>query len=139
MLLVGAGGLGAPAALYLAAAGVGTIGVVDSDRVEVSNLQRQVLYDTAVVGRGQGHPARNAAPALNPNLGSSAMQTSAWTSDNALEPSRVRRGRDGTDNFPTRYLVNDACVPDFAKPDVFGSVYRFEGQVSVFDAPHGQA
>jgi len=136
VLLVGAGGLGAPAALYLAAAGVGTIGVVDSDRVEVSNLQRQVLYDTPSVGRGKATLASRRLRALNPHV-RVVRHATRLTSENAL---RILRRYDvvvdGTDNFPTRYLVNDACVL-LRKPDVFGSVYRFEGQVSVFDARHG--
>ncbi|HEV8049011.1 MAG TPA: molybdopterin-synthase adenylyltransferase MoeB, partial [Thermoplasmata archaeon] len=136
VLLVGAGGLGAPAALYLAAAGVGTIGVVDSDRVEVSNLQRQVLYDTASVGLGKARQAERRLKLLNPNV-RVVRHATRLTSANAF---RILRGYDlvvdGTDNFPTRYLVNDACAI-LGKPDVFGSVYRFEGQVSVFDARHG--
>ncbi|MCI4328867.1 MAG: molybdopterin-synthase adenylyltransferase MoeB, partial [Thermoplasmata archaeon] len=136
VLLVGAGGLGAPAALYLAAAGVGTLGLVDADVVEASNLQRQVLYDTASVGRSKVGAASKRVRSLNPNV-RVVRHKVRLTSKNAL---RILRGYDvvldGTDNFPTRYLVNDACVL-LRKPDVYGSVYRFEGQVSVFDARHG--
>jgi molybdopterin/thiamine biosynthesis adenylyltransferase/rhodanese-related sulfurtransferase/molybdopterin converting factor small subunit len=136
VLLVGAGGLGAPAALYLAAAGVGTLGLVDGDVVEDSNLQRQVLYDTASVGRSKTGEASRKVRALNPNVRVVQYKV-RLTSQNAL---RILRGYDvvldGTDNFPTRYLVNDACVL-LRKPDVYGSVYRFEGQVSVFDVRHG--
>jgi molybdopterin/thiamine biosynthesis adenylyltransferase/rhodanese-related sulfurtransferase/molybdopterin converting factor small subunit len=136
VLLVGAGGLGAPAALYLAAAGVGTIGIVDSDVVEISNLQRQVLYDTSSVGRPKVERASARLRALNPHV-RVVRHRSRLTSHNALailHPYDVVV--DGTDNFPTRYLVSDACAL-LGKPDVFGSVYRFEGQVSIFDARRG--
>ncbi|MCI4320546.1 MAG: molybdopterin-synthase adenylyltransferase MoeB [Thermoplasmata archaeon] len=136
VLIVGVGGLGAPAALYLAAAGVGTIGLVDGDRVDTSNLQRQVLYTTREVGARKTGAAARRLRALNPNI-QVVVHPGRLTSENAL---RVIRGYDivldGTDNFPTRYLVNDACAL-LHKPYVYGSVYRFEGQVSVFDAQRG--
>jgi molybdopterin/thiamine biosynthesis adenylyltransferase/rhodanese-related sulfurtransferase/molybdopterin converting factor small subunit len=136
VLIVGVGGLGAPAALYLAGAGVGTIGLVDDDRVDTSNLQRQILYSTSEVGRRKTGAAARRLRALNPNI-RVVVHPGRLTSENAL---RVIREYDivldGTDNFPTRYLVNDACVL-LRKPYVYGSVYRFEGQVSVFDAEHG--
>jgi len=136
VLLVGAGGLGAPAALYLAAAGVGELGVVDFDAVELSNLQRQVLYTTPDVGRPKLTAAKERIEALNPGTRVVAYEE-RFTSENALEilaPYDVVV--DGTDNFPTRYLVNDASVL-LGKPNVYGSIYRFEGQVSVFDAKRG--
>jgi molybdopterin/thiamine biosynthesis adenylyltransferase/rhodanese-related sulfurtransferase/molybdopterin converting factor small subunit len=136
VLIVGAGGLGAPASLYLAAAGVGSLGLVDSDRVELSNLQRQVLYATRDVGRPKLEAAAERLRALNPDV-------EVRTHDARLDRTNAREILagydvilDGTDNFPTRYLVNDACVL-LGKPDVYGSVYRFEGQASVFDARHG--
>src|SRR5512134_552860 len=136
VLVVGAGGLGCPAALYLAAAGVGTLGLVDADVVDLSNLQRQVLYGSADVGRPKVEVARERLLAQNPAL---QVETHALrlTSENALE---VLRGYDlvvdGSDNFPTRYLVNDACVL-LGKPAVYGAILRFEGQASVFDARRG--
>jgi molybdopterin/thiamine biosynthesis adenylyltransferase/rhodanese-related sulfurtransferase/molybdopterin converting factor small subunit len=136
VLIVGVGGLGSPAALYLAAAGVGTIGLVEDDRIEVSNLQRQVLYRTSEVGRSKVRTAARRLRELNP-LVRVVVHPIRLTATNALE---VLRGYDvvldGTDNFPTRYLVNDACAI-LGRPNVFGSVYRFEGQVAVFDAAHG--
>ena len=136
MLLVGAGGLGSPAALYLAAAGVGTVGLVDEDRVSISNLQRQVLYSTKDVGDPKVRAAAERLRALNPEI-TVREHPVALTSMNAFE---ILAGYDlvvdGSDNFPTRYLVNDACSLT-GKPDVYGSVYRFEGQVSVFDSRHG--
>jgi len=136
VLLIGAGGLGAPAALYLAAAGVGEIGMVDFDAVDLSNLQRQVLYSTADVGRPKLVAAKERLEALNPSIRVVPHET-RLSSENALEilaPYDVIV--DGTDNFPTRYLVNDAAVL-LGKPVVYGSIYRFEGQASVFDARHG--
>jgi sulfur-carrier protein adenylyltransferase/sulfurtransferase len=136
VLLVGAGGLGSPAALYLAAAGVGTIGLVDHDQVDATNLQRQVLYGTGDLGRPKLEAAAERLGDLNPDV---RLETHALRLDsgNALE---VLRGYDvvidGSDNFPTRYLVNDACVL-LGKPYVYGSIFRFEGQVSVFDAARG--
>jgi len=130
-LLVGAGGLGSPAALYLAAAGVGRIGIVDFDVVDESNLQRQVLHDTAAVGRPKIESARERLAALNPHVRVEA-HSAALTRDNALEVlAEYDVVVDGTDNFETRYLTNDACF-FLKKPDVYGSVFRFEGQASVF-------
>lgn len=136
VLLVGAGGLGSPLALYLAAAGVGRLGIVDFDRVEASNLQRQVLYGTTSLGRDKLEAAVTKIADLNPHV---RIETHAarLTSANALD--LIRRYdvvADGTDNFPTRYLVNDACVL-LGKPNVYGSIFRFEGQASVFDARTG--
>jgi molybdopterin/thiamine biosynthesis adenylyltransferase/rhodanese-related sulfurtransferase/molybdopterin converting factor small subunit len=136
VLLVGAGGLGAPAGLYLAAAGVGEIGLVDFDRVDLSNLQRQVLYGTRDVGRPKLEAAKERLTDLNPEVVVRTFEEHL-DRDNAR---RILSGYDvvvdGTDNFPTRYLVNDACVL-LGKPNVYGSVYRFEGQASVFDARRG--
>ncbi|MCI4324376.1 MAG: molybdopterin-synthase adenylyltransferase MoeB [Thermoplasmata archaeon] len=136
VLLVGAGGLGAPAALYLAAAGVGTIGLVDGDVVEASNLQRQVLYETGSVGRSKTAEASRRVRALNPHVRVVQHRVRLSSKNALLILRQYDVVLDGTDNFPTRYLVNDACVL-LRKPDVYGSVYRFEGQVSVFDARHG--
>ena len=134
VLCIGAGGLGSPAALYLAAAGVGTIGLVDFDRVDISNLQRQVLYGTDDVGRPKLEAARERIQEANLNVEVVAHEC-RFTSENAQEviaPYDVII--DGSDNFPTRYLSNDVCV--FArKPNIYGSVFRFEGQASIF-APH---
>ncbi len=136
VLLVGAGGLGAPAALYLAAAGVGEIGLVDFDSVDLSNLQRQVLYTTADVGRPKLAVAKERLEALNPGV-TVVPHEERLTSENALDVLRPYDVVvDGTDNFPTRYLVNDASVL-LGKPNVYGSIYQFEGQVSVFDARRG--
>ena len=136
VLLVGTGGLGAPAALYLAAAGVGTLGLVDFDSVELSNLQRQVLYGTDDVGRPKLDAARDRLERLNPGI-TVVPHDGRLDSTNALEIlGRYDVVVDGTDNFPTRYLVNDASVL-LGKPNVYGSIYRFEGQVSVFDARRG--
>jgi molybdopterin/thiamine biosynthesis adenylyltransferase/rhodanese-related sulfurtransferase/molybdopterin converting factor small subunit len=136
VLLVGAGGLGSPAALYLAAAGVGEIGLVDFDRVETSNLQRQVLYGTRDVGRSKLEAARDRLTDLNPDV-RVHLHEGSLDSTNALEILRPYDVIvDGTDNFPTRYLVNDASVL-LGKPNVYGSIYRFEGQASVFDARRG--
>lgn len=136
ILLVGAGGLGAPLGLYLAAAGVGTIGVVEFDEVDLSNLQRQVLYGVDDVGRPKLEAARERLRALNPHIEVIAHPV-RLTSENALEIlAQYDIVVDGTDNFPTRYLVNDACVL-LGKPYVYGSILRFDGQVSVFAAPGG--
>ena len=136
VLLVGAGGLGAPAALYLAAAGVGTIGLIDDDDVDVTNLQRQVIHITAAVGRPKVDSAAEAIRALNPDVEVVTHRT-RLTADNALG---LLRGWDvvidGTDNFPTRYLVNDAAVL-LGLPLVHGAVLGFNGQVGVFDARRG--
>ena len=136
VLLIGAGGLGSPLAFYLAAAGVGTIGIVDPDVVDASNLQRQILYRTADVGRSKVEVARERIEALNPDV---EVETHATrlSSDNALGIFEAYDlVIDGTDNFPTRYLSNDACVL-LGKPNVYGSIFRFEGQASLFDARQG--
>jgi sulfur-carrier protein adenylyltransferase/sulfurtransferase len=136
VLLVGAGGLGSPAALYLAAAGVGCIGVVDADRVDVSNLQRQVLYGSGSVGQPKVNAASARLRDLNPHVRVNVHQL-RLTSANALDVlGDYDVIVDGTDNFPTRYLVNDACIL-LGKPNVYGSVLRFEGQASVFGMPDG--
>ena len=137
VLLVGVGGLGSPAALYLSAAGVGTLGLVDFDVVDATNLQRQIIHGTRTIGKRKLDSARDRIEDLNPNVKVEAHET-PLTSRNALEIIRTYDiVVDGTDNFPTRYLVNDACVI-LGKPNVYGSIYRFEGQASVFatgDAP----
>jgi adenylyltransferase/sulfurtransferase len=136
VLVVGAGGLGSPLALYLAAAGVGRIGLVDFDRVEASNLQRQILHGTSSVGRSKLESARARIEDLNPEIRLETHET-RLSSANALELIRAYDVVvDGTDNFPTRYLVNDACALA-GKPNVYGSIFRFEGQASVFDAARG--
>jgi sulfur-carrier protein adenylyltransferase/sulfurtransferase len=136
VLCIGAGGLGSPAALYLAAAGVGTLGIVDFDAVDVSNLQRQILHSTADIGRSKLASAKEKLHALNPEIRIDTFET-ALSSENALElfePYDIIL--DGTDNFPTRYLVNDACVL-LGKPNAYGSIFRFEGQASVFATKQG--
>ncbi len=136
VLLIGAGGLGSPLGLYLAAAGVGRIGLVDFDVVDFSNLQRQVLHGTPDVGRPKIQSAREKLQAINPEVQLDLYET-RLTSANALtifEPYDIII--DGTDNFPTRYLVNDACVL-LKKANVYGSIFRFDGQASVFYPPHG--
>ena len=136
VLVVGAGGLGAPVSLYLAAAGVGTLGLVDFDAVDASNLHRQVLFGTSDVGRPKLQAAAERLRSVNPHLTIEPFEE-RLTSENALEI--VRRFdviADGTDNFPTRYLVNDACVLT-GRPNAYASVFRFEGQVSVFWAEKG--
>jgi sulfur-carrier protein adenylyltransferase/sulfurtransferase len=136
VLLVGAGGLGSPAALYLAAAGVGTIGLVDFDVVDRSNLQRQVVHGTAAVGTSKLASARARLADLNPHVQVETFEA-RLTAANALDHLRGWDiVVDGSDNFPTRYLVNDACVL-LGLPTVYGAVLRFEGQVSVFDARRG--
>ncbi len=136
VLLIGAGGLGSPAALYLAAAGVGTIGIVDFDVVDTTNLQRQILHGTSGVGTSKLDSARERIQDLNPNVQVETIE-SRLTSENALDIFREYDiVADGTDNFPTRYLVNDACVL-LGKPNVYGSIFRFEGQASVFYAKEG--
>jgi adenylyltransferase/sulfurtransferase len=136
VLLLGAGGLGAPSALYLAAAGIGTLGIVDFDAVDASNLQRQILHGTPDVGRSKLQSARNRLTALNPEVRIETYETSL-TSANALELFREYDIIvDGTDNFATRYLVNDACVL-LRKPNAYGSIFRFEGQASVFATEGG--
>jgi sulfur-carrier protein adenylyltransferase/sulfurtransferase len=136
VLCIGAGGLGSPLALYLAAAGVGTLGVVDFDVVDYTNLQRQVIHTTADVGRKKLVSAAEKVKAINPFIELRPFETKL-TSENALELFRdFDIIVDGTDNFPTRYLVNDACVLT-GKPNVYGSIFRFEGQVSVFATKEG--
>jgi len=136
VLLVGAGGLGSPAALYLAAAGVGTLGLVDFDVVDKTNLQRQILHGTSTVGVSKLESATARIHDLNPNVRVETFET-RLTSENALDIIReFDIVADGTDNFPTRYLVNDACVL-LDKPNVYGSIFRFEGQASVFYARQG--
>jgi Dinucleotide-utilizing enzymes involved in molybdopterin and thiamine biosynthesis family 2 len=136
VLLVGAGGLGSPAALYLAAAGIGTLGLVDFDVVDQTNLQRQVLHGTKDIGRLKLDSASDRIRDINPFVHVERFDT-ALTSQNALEiAGSFDVIVDGTDNFPTRYLVNDTCVI-LGKPNAFGSVLRFEGQASVFAAQNG--
>ncbi len=136
VLLIGAGGLGSPAALYLAAAGVGTLGLVDFDVVDKTNLQRQILHGTSTVGVSKLESATARIKDLNPNVRVEPFET-RLTSENALDIIReFDIVADGTDNFPTRYLVNDACVL-LDKPNVYGSIFRFEGQASVFHATRG--
>lgn len=134
VLCIGAGGLGSPIAMYLAAAGIGTLGLVDFDTVDFSNLQRQLLHGTEDVGRPKAESARDTIQSLNPNV-EVVIHNTRLTSENALEIiAQYDIVVDGTDNFPTRYLTNDACVL-LRKPNVYGSIFRFEGQASVF-APH---
>jgi len=136
VLLIGAGGLGSPAALYLAAAGLGTLGLVDFDVVDATNLQRQILHGTKDVGRPKLASAADRIYDVNPNVEIEAFETKL-TSENALDIIRhFDIVVDGTDNFQTRYLTNDACVL-LGKPNVYGSIYRFEGQVSVFATQDG--
>jgi len=136
VLLIGAGGLGSPLGLYLAAAGIGRIGLVDFDVVDISNLQRQVLHGTPDVGRSKLQSAKDRLQAINPEVQLDLYET-RLTSANALQifkPYDIVI--DGTDNFATRYLVNDACVL-LGKPNVYGSIFRFDGQASVFAPPAG--
>jgi len=136
VLVVGTGGLGSPVLLYLAAAGVGRIGVVDYDVVDVSNLQRQVIHSTQAVGQLKVESARQRMLDLNPLI-QVDVYNELFTSANAMQiVQKYDVVVDATDNFPTRYLVNDVCVLA-GKPDVYGSIFRFEGQVSVFDGQHG--
>ena len=136
VLVVGAGGLGSPVALYLAAAGVGTIGLVDDDRVDLTNLQRQVLYGTSDLDRSKTERARLRLADLNPHV-QVVPHELRLVAANALEVLRAYDVIvDGSDNFPTRYLVSDACAL-LGKPHVYGSIYRFEGQVSLFWAGRG--
>ena len=131
VLLVGTGGLGSPLALYLAAAGVGTLGLVDFDTVDNSNLQRQVIHGTSDIGRKKLDSAEDSIRELNPNV-RVVLHEGALTSENALGIiADYDVVADGTDNFPTRYLVNDACVM-LGKPNAYGSIFRFDGQASVF-------
>ena len=135
-LLIGAGGLGSPLALYLAAAGVGRIGIVEFDKIDETNLQRQILYGTSQVGQSKLQRAQERLADLNPAITIEPLEE-PLTSANALELfARYDVVADGTDNFPTRYLVNDACVLT-GKPNVYGSIFRFEGQISVFNYQGG--
>jgi len=135
VLVVGAGGLGSPAALYLAAAGVGTLGIVDFDVVDESNLQRQILFSASDVGRPKVEAAVERLRGINPEI-RIVPHAVRFDLDNALELVRsYDLVLDGSDNFPTRYLVNDACVLA-GRPDVWGAIFRFEGQVSIFAAPN---
>jgi adenylyltransferase/sulfurtransferase len=134
VLCIGAGGLGSPIAMYLAAAGIGKIGIVDFDTVDYSNLQRQILHTDADVGRSKAESAKETIRGINPNC-EVVIHNTRISSENALDLIRPYDiVVDGTDNFPTRYLTNDACVL-LKKPNVYGSIFRFEGQASVF-APH---
>ena len=136
VLLVGAGGLGSPAAMYLAAAGIGHIGIIDNDRVDESNLQRQIIHGSKDIGRPKTASARKSVRRINPHVRVTTYDTTL-SSANALEIfSGFDIIVDGTDNFAVRYLINDACAL-LGKPDVYGAVYRFEGQASVFDAGRG--
>lgn len=136
VLCIGAGGLGSPLALYLAAAGVGKLGIVDFDIVDFTNLQRQIIHDTNDVGRPKLTSARETIADINPNVEVLGFET-RLTSENALDIFKdFDIVADGTDNFPTRYLVNDACVL-LGKPNVYGSIFRFEGQASIFYAKEG--
>ena len=136
VLTIGAGGLGSPLSLYLAAAGVGTIGIVDFDVVDLTNLQRQIVHGTSTLGRPKLESAEARLTDVNPNVRIEKHET-RLTSENALGIIREYDiVVDGTDNFPTRYLVNDACVL-LGKPNVYGSIFRFEGQASLFYAPEG--
>src|SRR5258707_2878300 len=134
VLCIGAGGLGSPIAMYLAAAGICKLGLLDFDSVDFSNLQRQIIHGTPDVGRPKTQSASETIKRINPNV-EVVIHNTRITSENALELIRAYDiVVDGTDNFPTRYLTNDACVL-LKKPNVYGSIFRFEGQASVF-APH---
>jgi len=134
VLCIGAGGLGSPIAMYLAAAGIGKLGIVDFDAVDFSNLQRQIIHGTEDVGRPKSESARDTLKSINPGT-EVVLYNTRLTSENALEIiAQYDIVVDGTDNFPTRYLTNDACVL-LKKPNAYGSIFRFEGQASVF-APH---
>jgi molybdopterin/thiamine biosynthesis adenylyltransferase/rhodanese-related sulfurtransferase len=136
VLCVGAGGLGSPAALYLAAAGVGTIGIVDFDQVDLSNLQRQIIHGTGDVGRSKLASARDRIAALNPEVHVETFEAAFSPANATSLVDAFDVIVDGTDNFGARYLVNDACVL-YGKPNAWGSIFRFEGQASVFAAPGG--
>ena len=136
VLIVGVGGLGSPVALYLAAAGVGTLGLVDFDEVDITNLQRQILHGTEEIGKPKLESAKRRISSVNPNV-QIVKHSCRLDSHNALEIlENYDVVVDGTDNFPTRYLVNDACVL-LGKPNVYGSIFRWEGQVSVFAKDEG--
>ena len=136
VLCVGAGGLGSPAALYLAAAGVGTIGLVDFDVVDVSNLQRQIIHGTGDVGRSKLESARERIDSLNPEVHVETFEVPFSIANAKMLVEAFDVVVDGTDNFPARYLVNDACVL-YGRPNAWGSIFRFEGQASVFATPAG--
>src|SRR5215510_909949 len=136
VLCIGAGGLGSPIAMYLAAAGIGKIGIVDFDSVDYSNLQRQILHTDADVGRSKAQSAKETINGINPHV-EVILHNTRISSENAfdlIQPYDIVV--DGTDNFPTRYLTNDACVL-LKKPNVYGSIFRFDGQASVFAPPAG--
>src|SRR3954465_10645994 len=136
VLCIGAGGLGSPIAMYLAAAGVGKLGILDFDSVDFSNLQRQIIHGTKDVGRPKTESASETIKRINPNV-EVVVYNTRISSENALDILRPYDiVVDGTDNFPTRYLTNDACVL-LKKPNVYGSIFRFEGQASVFWAEYG--
>jgi len=136
VLCIGAGGLGSPIAMYLAAAGIGKLGILDFDSVDFSNLQRQIIHGTEDVGRPKTQSAKETIQCINPNV-EVAIHNARITSENALDLIRPYDiVVDGTDNFPTRYLTNDACVL-LRKPNVYGSIFRFEGQASVFATEQG--
>ncbi|HSH92623.1 MAG TPA: ThiF family adenylyltransferase, partial [Roseimicrobium sp.] len=131
VLCIGAGGLGSPIAMYLAAAGVGKLGLVDFDTVDFSNLQRQIIHGTDDVGRPKAESARDTIKSINPGV-EVVIHNTRLSAENALEIiGQYDIVVDGTDNFPTRYLTNDACVL-LKKPNVYGSIFRFDGQASVF-------
>ncbi|MBI1925721.1 molybdopterin-synthase adenylyltransferase MoeB, partial [Candidatus Poribacteria bacterium] len=131
VLLIGAGGLGSPAGLYLAAAGVGTLGIIDPDVVDLSNLQRQILHGTSDIGRPKTESAKETIAEMNPDVNVIVYQE-RLSSENAFEIlGQYDLVVDGCDNFPTRYLINDACVM-LGKPNVHGSIFQFEGQATVF-------
>ena len=137
VLCVGAGGLGSPALMYLAAAGVGTLGIIEFDTVDESNLQRQIIHGQSDVGRSKAESARDSVAEINPLIDGACCTTERLDSSNVMEIfAQYDLIVDGTDNFATRYLVNDACVL-LGKPYVWGSIYRFDGQASVFWAEHG--
>lgn len=136
VLCVGAGGLGSPALMYLAAAGVGTLGIVEFDEVDESNLQRQIIHSQADIGRSKAESARDSVKGINPYV-NVVLHEERLEADNVMDIfSQYDLIVDGTDNFATRYLVNDACVL-LNKPYVWGSIYRFDGQASVFWSEHG--
>jgi adenylyltransferase/sulfurtransferase len=136
VLCVGAGGLGSPALLYLAAAGIGTLGLIDFDAVDFSNLQRQIVHDTASVGLSKVESARRRVAALNPDIRVETFDAPFSVANAQTLVQAFDLVVDGTDNFPARYLVNDACVL-YGKPNVWGSIFRFEGQAAVFATPAG--
>lgn len=136
VLIVGAGALGSPVGMYLAAAGVGTIGIVDFDIVDETNLQRQIIHGTSDIGKAKIESAKRSLEEINPNI-NIVVFNAKLTSENAINILKdFDIVSDGTDNFPTRYLINDACV-FLKKPYVYGSIFRFDGQVSVFDSKKG--